>query len=1000
MEKKKDLDQKPLEIFSRMEFSYPFRKYQSLILQKVDTTKDKDRKFHIVAPPGSGKTIVGIELIRRFGAPAVVFAPTSTIKLQWKEKVSMFIPQIEPRIELDEVVSIDPKTILPINAYTYQLISSPSENIQFVQEAAIFSWKDDMVATSIVETVSEADKRIEALKKNNPSSYKRELTKYYKKIKTQYLSDPNFDGTQFLHPNARKLIERLVAYGVKTIVMDESHHLLDYWAVVIKELIKRIENPVLIGLTATPPLSANDEELDNYLSIMGDIDFEIPTPAVVKEGNLAPYQDLVYFCYPTHKEKQYISSIQNRFQNLIQEIGSRDSFSRWVQKRIVERPLSDGGKHDWTSFFNRHPFLAIAGVKYIEQIRKEDVTPDIIESEEMEQEMNLEDWVELLSDYSLNFLKLSTEKIYHKEYNEIASVLRAFGYLLTEKGIRQHRSPSDILLAFSDAKNTAVVRILRSEIDSMGEDVRAVVITDFEKQSATLTKSLQGILDADAGGAVRTFRHIVHDEVTTKLEPVLVTGTTVLVDIDEIDHILEHVNKWKAQNGYAFTFKIVKTPYDRIVELSGSGSDWKSNVYVRMVTGLFEDGVIKCIVGTRGLLAEGWDSLSLNTLIDLTTATTSTMVNQIRGRSIRLNPKKPFKLSNNWDVICVDSSYEKGDRDFIRFLKKQSQFYGIASKGKIMKGYLHVDEQLALQHQTLGFKRISYELINTRMLSKAKQRDVRYKEWKIGDPYSNFEYSATKIDARDLKFQTAYTLRNTLYAIGNSIIFAISSFIFWYVMILQDLLELGFQSRSPYLMGFLGVVFIGGSLAYAGRKIIQYIQKGFIELPLDSFMLDIGKCLLKSLREAGVVNQNQSVDNVRVAVDEAGYYALYIDYSTKEDARIFSQSLRELLAPVTNDRYLVSRSEDDVRIGFYSGIWWFMRKLFRFIKQERVAYHPVPNILALNKERAQIFASNWRMYVGGGDLIYTRSTEGVELLIKLRAYNRHKIKRLQYEVWK
>ena len=177
MEKKKDLDQKPLEIFSRMEFSYPFRKYQSLILQKVDTTKDKDRKFHIVAPPGSGKTIVGIELIRRFGAPAVVFAPTSTIQLQWKEKVSMFIPQIEPRIELDEVVSIDPKTILPINAYTYQLISSPSENIQFVQEAAIFSWKDDMVATSIVETVNEADKRIEALKKNGVEMLKVKASK-------------------------------------------------------------------------------------------------------------------------------------------------------------------------------------------------------------------------------------------------------------------------------------------------------------------------------------------------------------------------------------------------------------------------------------------------------------------------------------------------------------------------------------------------------------------------------------------------------------------------------------------------------------------------------------------------------------------------------------------------------------------------------------------------------------------------------------------------------
>lgn len=1000
MEKKENINKNTVGVFQTMQFSYPFRKYQSLILQKVDSTKEKDRKFHIVAPPGSGKTIVGIELIRRFGYPAVIFSPTSTIQLQWKEKVGMFISSEKPKIDIDSIVSIDGKKLRPINSYTYQLISSPCENVEFAEEAALFLWKDDMVAQQIVENTLDAEKRIEILKKNNPASYKREMTKYYKKIKTKYLSDPNFDGTQFLHTNAKNLINRLIAYGVKTIVMDESHHLLDYWAVVIKELIKRIEDPLLIGLTATPPLSAQDSELDNYLSIMGEIDFEIPTPAVVKEGNLAPYQDLVYFCSPTHKEKQYISSIQSRFQELIESIGQRDTFSKWVRKRIILRLLSGGQKQDWTSFFNHNPFLAIAGVKYIQQILQEDVPDDIVQSEEMEQDMVLEDWVELLSDYSLNFLKISSEKKHHTEYEEISSVLRSFGYLLTEKGIRQHRSPTDVLLALSDAKNQAVIQILQTEIDSMGGDLRVVVITDFEKQSATLTKSLQGILDPDAGGAVRTFRYIVHDEQTTKLEPVLVTGSTVLVDVDEIDYILDAVTAWKKKHGYAFTFTTKKTSYDRIVELSGKGGDWKPSVYVRMVTGLFEEGIIKCIVGTRGLLAEGWDSLSLNTLVDLTTATTSTMVNQIRGRSIRLNPNDSSKLSNNWDVVCVDSSYEKGARDFERFLKKHRQFYGLASKGKIVKGYLHVDEQLALQNQTLGFKKISYGLINMRMLSKARQRDVRYKEWKIGDPYSNFAYSATKIDAKDLKFKTVYTMRDTLYAIANSILFALSSFVFWYLMIFQDLLEIGFQSQSRILILILGIFLIFGSLAYAGKKIMEYIRKGFIELPLDSFMLDIGKCLLKSLREAHVVESSQSIDNVRVTVDEIGYYDVYLDYATTKDAQIFSQSMRELLAPVTNERYLVSRSEDNINIGFYSPIWWMLRKFFRIIKQEKIAYHPVPAILALNKERATIFASNWKTYVGGGDLVYTRSTEGVELLLKLRAYNRHKIKRLQYELWR
>jgi superfamily II DNA or RNA helicase len=65
---------------SSLQFRHPFRKCQRQILDQVETSKPAERKHHIVAPPGSGKTIVGLELIRRFGKPAVVFATTATIQ--------------------------------------------------------------------------------------------------------------------------------------------------------------------------------------------------------------------------------------------------------------------------------------------------------------------------------------------------------------------------------------------------------------------------------------------------------------------------------------------------------------------------------------------------------------------------------------------------------------------------------------------------------------------------------------------------------------------------------------------------------------------------------------------------------------------------------------------------------------------------------------------------------------------------------------------------------
>jgi superfamily II DNA or RNA helicase len=65
-----------------MQFRHAWRPYQARVLAKLDAHL-ADHHFHLVAAPGSGKTVVGLEVLRRVGRPALVFAPTIAIRDQW-----------------------------------------------------------------------------------------------------------------------------------------------------------------------------------------------------------------------------------------------------------------------------------------------------------------------------------------------------------------------------------------------------------------------------------------------------------------------------------------------------------------------------------------------------------------------------------------------------------------------------------------------------------------------------------------------------------------------------------------------------------------------------------------------------------------------------------------------------------------------------------------------------------------------------------------------------
>ena len=76
-----------------IKFKYSWRPYQAKVLEEVNGLI-KDKKIHIVAAPGSGKTVLGLELARRIGNPVLILSPTVTIKNQWIDRfVTLFMPE-------------------------------------------------------------------------------------------------------------------------------------------------------------------------------------------------------------------------------------------------------------------------------------------------------------------------------------------------------------------------------------------------------------------------------------------------------------------------------------------------------------------------------------------------------------------------------------------------------------------------------------------------------------------------------------------------------------------------------------------------------------------------------------------------------------------------------------------------------------------------------------------------------------------------------------------
>lgn len=132
-----------------LEFQGVWRDYQQRILDQLEIFK-KDQKIHIVAAPGSGKTTLGIEIIRLINQPTLILVPTITIRQQWVSRINGAF--LKKGLKSEDYISQDLKHLKLINIATYQSIHSAMKKVSQQDDEENMDYQD----YSLIDAVREA----------------------------------------------------------------------------------------------------------------------------------------------------------------------------------------------------------------------------------------------------------------------------------------------------------------------------------------------------------------------------------------------------------------------------------------------------------------------------------------------------------------------------------------------------------------------------------------------------------------------------------------------------------------------------------------------------------------------------------------------------------------------------------------------------------------------------------------------------------------------------
>ncbi len=666
-----------VDSWSHVSPRFEWRASQRHLLEQA--ARIRDHKWHLVAPPGEGKTLIGLELARGVALPTLVLSPTTGIRDQWREAMAMF--GTDPAT----FTSDDPRQSAPLIAVTYQILGNPGEATTELRSAARRLWLAEVTSELGPEA---AATRMAATEKGDPDRAERELHRHVRALRRSLATgeDIGLPRAALLGERATDLVEQLAKAGIGCVILDECHHLLDWWALVAAVLVERLRadrEVALIGLTATPPDPDSEEEAQNFRGLLGDVDAELHLAAVVAEGALAPWRDGLRVTELCNAEQAFLNDWTRQFAAELDDRLIADPFLDWAVAQVSTAALDAradlrAGESDpaaWDAFWDRDP-LAAASLARWWRTRGLALPAGFDAPPGVEGALDLQDRLVLVDAW----LHDPDALLDQQTRQDIHQCTARCGISFTTRGIRWGRSVADLVCARSSAKGEAAGEIIAAEAKRRGAALRALVVVERDT-ATTPPAAAREVLGEDAGTAARALAALCAHSDVVSMGVVAVTGRGGWADALSADRACAVINTCCGNGGR--WVRAEGCDIRGAVRLAGEGPGWTSARWLAAAEAVLDDGIAQVLVATRGLVGEGWDYPPLNVLIDLSEETSSAATTQLRGRALRLNPAEPTKVASLWDVAVAHPS---AVGDWARLRRRHERWWGPAADGAIVTG--------------------------------------------------------------------------------------------------------------------------------------------------------------------------------------------------------------------------------------------------------------------------------------------------------------------------
>ena len=796
--------------FSGVSFHGTFRDYQARVLQNANRHL-ADRKIHIVAAPGSGKTILGLELIRGLGKPAVVLSPSVIIRQQWGERFEgAFMPD---GAKADDFVSYDLKTPSLITSVTYQALHAAVNRLDLDD-------RDD-------ETGETED----------------------------------FSGFD--------LMKTIRAAGVKTVCLDEAHHLRSEWQRALEGFLKKLGGDVtLIALTATPPYDSKGAEWKRYHDLCGDIDEEIFVPDLVAQKTLCPHQDYVIFNYPTQEELQMISERRAKaaaqaeaelksgiFAQAVQESGILFKWANF-EEHIYERP---------EQFASLLMAAAVSGVKLNSQAQRlvADYSDQRLSSDDLERAMQL---------------IIDRPEIFGMERSEeLRGRLESRMMLDRGRVCIENNAAVEKALISSIGKLDSIAQIAQSEMNNLGQRLRMLILTDYIK------KDLVSVVGSDekltAMGTVPIFEQVRR---SCSADVALLSGTLVILP----DKILPQIKELAKKAAVGFSSTAIDGVGYSKVQFQGSNKN-----KVSLITEAFNMGLFQILVGTKALLGEGWDSPCINSLILASFVGSFMLSNQMRGRAIRTDKNDPQKASNIFHLVTLDPtvSDKPSGADWTTVSRRFDCFMAPAYSSRVIESGT---DRLDIIKPPFNAQTVPQ--LNAATLALAADRERMKKSWEAA-------YRATPTQKPEVS-DAVETEGVPIKLGGGNLTSAILVAVFFGLLAL-------IVTAMLFVPVWIRMIIMLIIAAVGVPVCISLFKKaGAGSTPLATFRT-VSDAVLETLKRVGVITSRDCRCEV---FDENGRLYAALKGGTNREKQVYSQALGELLSPIDNPRYVLMGDDSGI----------------------------------------------------------------------------------------